>query len=200
MLGISFLNEIIAKESLISPAKILDNLRTYIIKSLQQKGLSGEQKDGMDIVILTIDMFSNKLQFAGANNSLYFVSNIKENESKELPDNSIPEINLIEYKGDKMPVAIYEKMACFTNHEIIINPSDVIYLATDGFEDQFGGPSGKKFMGKKLKHLLSEISQKPMSEQKQILENTLKNWQEGYGEMYSQTDDITILGFKKIRF
>jgi serine phosphatase RsbU (regulator of sigma subunit) len=77
---------------------------------------------------------------------------------------------LYELKGDKMPIAIHERMDEFTNHEIQLAQGDCIYLFTDGYADQFGGPKGKKFMYKNFKQLLIDNSQLSMQEQKEILE------------------------------
>ena len=91
-----------------------------------------------------------------------------------------------------MPIAIYERMDEFTNHEIEINQGDCLYLMSDGYEDQFGGLKGKKFLSKNLKQLLLDNSQLTMKKQKEILEKTITDWI-GDGE---QIDDITVMGIK----
>ena len=91
-----------------------------------------------------------------------------------------------------MPVAIYAKMDNFTNHKIQLKKDDIIYLLSDGYKDQFGGPNNKKFLSKNLKQLLLGNCEKSMNEQKDILEKTLVEWI-GKGE---QVDDITLLGIK----
>jgi len=176
MLGIAFLNEIVNKEIITRPSEILNKLRDKIIKALKQKGKIGEQRDGMDVAVITIDLENKILKFAGANNPLYLIRN---NE-------------LIEQKGNKMPVSIYYKMDGFTTHEIPINKGDNIYIFTDGYADQFGGPKGKKFKYKAFKELLRNNANKPMNEQKEILDKTLINWQ----GKNSQIDDILIIGIK----
>ncbi|MBI4946098.1 MAG: tetratricopeptide repeat protein [Bacteroidetes bacterium] len=218
MLGISFLNEIIAKEEIQSASHVLDELRNYVIHSLQQKGAMGEQKDGMDIAFVALNTDTNELQFAGANNPLYIVSGLKfevlnfekgdqNNIKQETPVLSRrPEfvegeaegsnIKLTEVKGDKMPVAIHDSMNNFTNQIIQLQKGDIIYLMSDGYEDQFGGPKGKKFYAKNLNQLLVENCIKPMLEQKEILDNTIENWKNNYEIKYEQTDDITVLGIK----
>lgn len=177
MLGVSFLNEIVRKKVVTKASDVLDNLRTSIIDALSQTGEAGTQKDGMDIVLCAINTNDNSMQFAGANNTLYIVNSNKE---------------LIEVKPDKQPVAIYEYMTPFTNHIIQLNTGDTLYLMSDGYQDQFGGEKFKKFMSKRLKEMLVEISDKPMSEQKEIMNTTLENWK---GE-HEQVDDITVMGIK----
>jgi serine phosphatase RsbU (regulator of sigma subunit) len=99
---------------------------------------------------------------------------------------------LIEYKGDKMPVAIHPVMNDFTYNEFQLEQGDMLYLFSDGYADQFGGEQGKKFMYKKFKELLLANAQKPLSEQKDILETNISAWIDK-GE---QTDDITVVGIK----
>ena len=164
-----------------------------IIESLQQKGTSEEQKDGMDIAICALNTLDNTLQYAGANNSLYIVtgcSSLVTGEANQQP--ATGNQKLIELMPDKQPVAIYIKMKPFTNHVIQLHKGDCIYLASDGFEDQFGGEKNRKFMTKQLKELLLKISDKPMPEQKDILETTFLNWKGNH----EQIDDVTILGFR----
>lgn len=191
MLGIAFLNEIVNKPEIHSASAILDELKTYIIQSLHQtnnveiqNNRLGTVRDGMDISLITWHINDNYIEFAGANNPLYLVRN------------GI----LAEYKGDKMPIGVHTKNDLFTNNKIEIKPGDCIYLFSDGYADQFGGPKGKKFKYKQLKEKLVSISQKPMEEQKLILDNTIINWM-SYNNPennlgYNQIDDIVIIGIK----
>lgn len=201
MLGVSFLNEIVRKKEVTKASDVLDNLRTSIIDALSQTGKSGTQKDGMDIVMCAINTNDNTMQFAGANNTLFIVKSknlqvkSKENASELSTLNFQPEdmvTELVEVKGDKQPVAIYEHMTPFTNHIIQLNYGDTLYLMSDGYQDQFGGEKGKKFFSKNLKQLIIANCQLPMEQQKQVLETTLINWI-GDGE---QIDDITLVGIR----
>jgi len=177
MLGISFLNEIVGKKEVVKASEILDQLRKSVIDALQQKWQTGEQKDGMDMALIVINTKTSQLQYAGAHNPLYIVT--AANELKEL-------------KPDNQTVAINIEMKPFTNHEIGLNQGDCIYLATDGYHDQFGGPSNKKFKGKQLKELFLSIVEKPMNEQREVLDSTFERWR-GNGE---QIDDVTIMGIR----
>ena len=177
MLGISFLNEIVGKKEVVKASEILDQLRKSVIDALQQKWQTGEQKDGMDMALVVINTQTAQLQYAGAHNSLYIVAKGKE---------------LQEIKPDNQTVAINIEMKSFTNHEVGLNKGDCIYLATDGYHDQFGGPNNKKFKGKQLKELLLSIVEKPMNEQREVLDSTFEQWR-GNGE---QIDDVTIIGLR----
>jgi serine phosphatase RsbU (regulator of sigma subunit) len=174
MLGVAFLNEIVNKDNITVPDKILNQLRGKVISALQQQGISGEARDGMDIAIVSIDREQNKIEFAGAYNSLVMIRNGE----------------VIETPGDKMPIGFYENMNAFRKHEITIREGDVFYMFSDGYEDQFGGPEGKKFKSKKLKQLFLEIHKYPMAIQKEILEKTFEEWK---GDL-PQIDDIVVIG------
>ncbi len=176
MLGVSFLREIVVKEYITQPNVILRKLRKEIVKILKQEGKEGEQKDGMDIALICYNPKTKSLQYSGANNPLYI---LRQNEIEEI-------------RPDKMPISIYDRMDKFTNHEIELRSGDSIYMFSDGYADQFGGERGKKFKYKPFKSLLVEISDKPMSEQRIILNNTFQNWK----NKDEQTDDVLVLGFK----
>jgi len=140
----------------------------------------------MDISLCVINTNLMECQWSGANNPLWLVRN-SENLTGFQNLSGLEEL-----KPDKQPIAIHIEMKDFTNHEIQLYKGDTIYLASDGYEDQFGGPKYKKFMSKKLKQLLQDNCDKPMNEQKNILETTFENWK---GE-HEQIDDVTILGLK----
>ena len=192
MLGISFLNEIVRKKEVTQASQVLNHLRESVIDALKQKGTFNEQKDGMDMGLIAINTATLEMQFAGANNPLYLVSGYSSLTTGETNDQCLMTNDLLEIKGDKMPVAIYAKMDNFTNHKIQLKKDDIIYLLSDGYKDQFGGPNNKKFLSKNLKQLLLGNCEKSMNEQKDILEKTLVEWI-GKGE---QVDDITLLGIK----
>jgi serine phosphatase RsbU (regulator of sigma subunit) len=183
MLGVSFLNKIVNEDKITQASTIINELRDDVIRSLQQTGKEGEQKDGMDMGLCVIDFDQMTMEFAGAHNPLYF---IRDNE-------------LNETKADRMPVAHYENLTEFTSHKIRLKKGDCFYLLSDGYADQFGGPEGKKFKYKTLKELLLSIQDKPMNEQKELLDQTYHNWTAGpdpEGKSYEQVDDILIVGVK----
>ena len=204
MLGISFLNEIVQKQEINKANQILNILRKEIINALQQKGVQGEQKDGMDISLLIVNTDTYNAQWAGANNPLYVIPSIipsvilnereesvsSNTDSSDLPQND--NYNLVELKANKMPIAIYPEMKEFANHEFILHKGDSVYLFTDGYADQFGGLKGRKFMYKQFKEILLKHSNKPSSEQKELLESAFENWKGNY----EQIDDVTILGIR----
>jgi len=188
MLGVSFLNEII-RYSDIKPNEILNKLRDNVMTALHQTGKEGEQKDGMDISICVINELENKLQFAGANNPLYFISNANGKDELKI------------YKADNMPIGIYYKTSNkFTNHEVEIKKGDSFYIFSDGFADQFGGEEGRKFLQKRFRELIFEVHDKPMSIQKNILDKSIDDWMsfkdKKHNHKFEQLDDILVFGVK----
>jgi phosphoserine phosphatase RsbU/P len=175
MFGVAFLNEIVGKENVTTPAVILNKLREMIVQSLRQNS-GTEVKDGMDMAVITIDNSQNTLEFSGAQNPMYLV------RDKEL----------IQIKGDRMPVSIYDRMDDFTNHTMGIKENDQIYLFSDGYADQFGGPAGKKFKYKAFKELIVKNCEKPMKEQNMLFGKAFDEWK---GE-HEQIDDLVIFGIK----
>ncbi len=180
MLGNSYLNETIRKPHIKHASQILDEMRSMIVASLHQQGIPGESKDGMEMSLCIYDKKTNQLEFSGAHISIYILQKQNSGENYEL----------IELKGDRMPVGYYRKMVPFTDHSIKIKSEDKVYLFTDGYIDQFGGKRGRRFQSKNFRKLLEENAEKTMAEQKNILDETLIDWKKDY----EQIDDILILG------
>ncbi|HIA37699.1 MAG TPA: serine/threonine protein phosphatase, partial [Flavobacteriales bacterium] len=100
---------------------------------------------------------------------------------------------ILETKADKQPVGFHTgEQKPFTHHEIKLEKGDAVYLFSDGYPDQFGGPKDKKFMMKNFKKLLLSIQDKTMNEQKTILEETMAEWK---GDT-EQVDDILVMGVR----
>ncbi len=197
MLGMSLLKEIVQKEYITLPGVVLRRLRKGIIAALGQKGISGEQRDGMDMSLVSIDHASRKVQFAGAYNPLYLVrkKNLPVPQMEgitEFEDETEGPFALYEVKADKMPIGYYDHMDKFATRELDMLEEDNFYLFTDGFADQFGGPKGKKFKYKPFKRLLLSNAHLSMQEQEEVLNNTLEKWM---GNI-AQVDDICIIGLR----
>lgn len=175
MLGHAFLDEIINTTEVENAAMILNLLRDEVINTLRQKGIVGETRDGMDIALCIIDKEEGRLDFAGANNSIYLIR----------------DGNLIKIQADRMPIGIhFTTLLPFTNRTLKIIKGDYLYLFSDGYADQFGGPNGKKFMYKPFQALLQRNHHKPVEIQKEILDNTFEKWK---GEL-EQVDDVLVIG------
>ncbi len=206
MLGVSFLNEIVVERKIYQSNLILNNMREDVIQSLQQTGAEGEQKDGMDMALTVVDLENNYLQFSGANNPLYIIRHRdlppveinNGNEVKSLDEGG--DYILYEIKADKMPIAIYLKMDDFTLNQINYQKGDTIYMFSDGFADQFGGPKGKKFKYKPFKRILMSMQENTMAEQKQAINKAIEDWKAyinpNTNEPYEQIDDIVVIGLR----
>lgn len=192
MLGSAFLNEIVNKEYITHPGVILRRLRKEVIRSLHQRGEAGESKDGMDLAIAVIDRENMKLQFAGANNPLYLVRKKEDAAPGDFPSWGSDGQVLYEIKGDRLPVSAGYSMNNYTMHEMDISKGDMIYLFSDGYADQFGGPQGKKFGYRNFKQLLLENSTAPLGEQHERLESRLSEWK---GSL-NQIDDVLVVGIR----
>lgn len=176
LIGNDLLNFIIHAEHTTDPALILSKLHTKTVEHLKQDANSNQ--DGMDVAICVLDKEKQELEFAGAKNTLVV---IKEGE-------------LSEYKGDKFPIGGTKGYVerDFSKQTISLNGNGAsFYMFSDGYIDQFGGEENRKFMRKRFKNLLQEITHKPMTEQKNILETTINDWMEGH----TQIDDILVVGF-----
>jgi len=196
MLGSSYLSEIVTNRSMDSAGEILDRLRAKIKKSLHQEGKEGEQKDGMDISFFIIDKETLELQYSGAFNPLYIVR--KDGKILDDPNNQLhvftinDQLQLIQLKADRQPIAIHFHERAFQTHHFKLQKDDCIYAFSDGYPDQFGGNNGQKFMNRKFKELVATISEKPINEQREILDQTFNEWKGNY----HQVDDVLVMGIR----
>jgi serine phosphatase RsbU (regulator of sigma subunit) len=178
VLNATFLTEAINEKNISEPHQILNHVRKRLVESI---GLDGAQ-DGMDCTLLCIDKSTNQITYSAAYHKPILMLNNK----------------LIELEGDKIPVGKSDKMETFTLRTLPISldnkrdSNGILYLFTDGYADQFGGPKGKKFSKKKFKELLLSIQHLPMNEQREALYNAHIQWR-GNNE---QVDDICVIGVR----
>ncbi len=172
LLNIGFLSEAINEKNISEPAEIFNYVRNRLISSISKEG----QKDGFDGILLCINTSNTKVTYAAANNSPVLV---RKNE-------------LISLEKDRMPVGKGEKNVSFRNFEVDVQKNDILYLYTDGYADQFGGPKGKKFKYKELNTLLLSLSSGKFSEQPDTLVSVFNNWK---GNL-EQVDDVLVIGIK----
>lgn len=180
MIGNAFLEEIVHGEGITRPDLILNKMREMVIKSLKQNGVrETENKDGMDIAVCSFEGDFSSVQFAGANNPMWVIRKGEE--------------TIREIKGDKQPIGVYAgESGPFTYNEIKLSQGDQVYIFTDGYADQFGGESGKKYKYARLEKLILGIRSLPMLKQEEILREKHIEWK---GEL-EQVDDITVIGVR----
>lgn len=175
MIGFNFLNDI-EQKGIFQPNEILNTLHLSVRRFLKQDETAN--KDGMDAAICLIDPQKRVLEFAGANNPLVYIQK--------------GEMHVI--KGDRSAVGGVDtdRNHRFAKHSISLDQETWVYLFSDGYQDQFGGEAGRKFMSKKLRAMLLEIHTLPFAQQKQRLDRTIQDWM---GDQ-AQIDDILVIGFK----
>jgi len=173
-IGYTSLNKIIIEQEIYKPSSILNRLNEEVAKLMHQKG-EDVINDGMDIALVCYTPTTGKLEYAGALNPLIMVRN------KEI----------IEIKADRFAIGRSSaKEKKFTNHELQLENGDAIYLYSDGYADQFGGPEGKKFKTSALKDLFIRINSHSIEKQGEILDKTFEDWKSGQ----QQIDDVLIVG------
>ena len=177
MIGNDILNEIVYDRNITTPALALNKFDIRIKRALKQKGVEEETSDGIDMAMCAIHLDKNLLQFAGAYRPLYLIRNG----------------NLLEYKANRFSIGGFtKKEKIFKNYDINFYSGDTIYTFSDGFEDQFGGPKGKKFMKKRFREAIIDMQHLNMKEQNKHLRNIFHNWK---GDL-EQVDDILVIGIR----
>jgi serine phosphatase RsbU (regulator of sigma subunit)/tetratricopeptide (TPR) repeat protein len=179
MIGESLLDQIVQNQEIYQPDLILNELHKGVRLNLNQT--ETENRDGMDVVVCTINRKTRKLYYAGAVNPIYYAQNGQ----------------FIRIRGDKYHVGGYfissetHNPRKFTGHEIDISVPTMFYLSSDGYQDQFGGEFDRKFMLPKYREFLASMAHLPIQEQAQKIEKTLADWM---GKTHPQTDDILVIG------
>jgi serine phosphatase RsbU (regulator of sigma subunit) len=176
MIGCNLLNQLV-REHITQPDQMLTRLHYEVKNALHAEQTS--MRDGMDITLLSIDLQNKILEFAGANNPLYYILNNQINQ----------------VKVDKRAIGSLiepENRPLFTLQTLPITPGLCVYMSSDGIQDQFGGPEGKKFMRKRVAELFLTIHALPIERQPVALEQIINNWMSGY----PQIDDMLVIGLK----
>ena len=178
IVGFNQLNYAVNVQKAKKAPDILNELNRGVIQTLNENTSESSIKDGMDMSLCVLDLKNSRMDFAGANNPIIVIRNN----------------NQIKYKGDRFPIGAFvdNQPQQFTNNEIKLIEGDMIYMFSDGYADQFGGPENKKFFTKRFEQLLLDIHSKSMEEQKEMLKTTLYEWMGSN----SQVDDILVIGIR----
>jgi len=176
--GFNLLNQAMDEHNLTKPSEILDFLSNGVMKKLRLHSEEIIVKDGMDLMLCAFHPDRMKLEFAGVHNPLYLIRGEE----------------LIQYKADNHAIGepFNNEFTGYTNYEIPLQKGDIVYVLSDGYCDQFGGPQKRKFMSKNLRDTLISLKGLSMEDQKTKLTQILQDWM---GEI-EQYDDITIMGIK----
>jgi PAS domain S-box-containing protein len=198
MIGNNVLNTIVIEERETDAGQILTLLNRYIKKALHQDGTNeDESRDGMDVAIIVVDPMTNTFQYAGANRPLYIVKPDNGNIDFTSEDNlkliQGPGCYLEEIKADKQAIGgLTDNSYTYTTQSFDICEGLAVYLTSDGYCDQFGGPNTKKFMTKRFKQMVCDFQHLSMEEQGKLIVNEFDTWM---GET-PQIDDILVSGFR----
>lgn len=178
LIGHNILNKAIHQQNLTKPSEILDFLNLEVKNSLQSIDEAFNVVDGMDLALCAFNKNSDSIEFAGAYNPLYIVRDKK----------------IMEFEGDLIPIGekLNNPSKKYTNHTIKLEKNDVLYLFSDGFPDQFGGPKRIKFFKRNFRKLLTGIHSFEMNKQKEELDEVFEEWK---GD-HEQIDDVIVIGIK----
>ena len=178
IIGSNALNQVVVEKISSQPGKMLNNLNKILSETLKQHINHTKLKDGMDIALCSLNLQTLELQYAGAHNPLLVV------RAKEF----------IEIKANNTTIGTYEpdNIETYQNHIVQLQKGDTIYIFSDGYVDQYGGPESKKFGLEQFRNMLSNINTIPLDEQKQILAASIDKWR---GDT-EQVDDILIMGVR----
>ena len=178
IVGHNILNDALKEHKFVKPADILNDLNKGISEVFRKNYKETSVHDGMDIMYCNINPENLVLQYAGAYNPAYIVRNKQ----------------LIELNTDRFPIGSYfeDSQRKYSNNEFQLQKNDFLYLFTDGFSDQFGGPKEKKFKYKQFKELLINISHLKPPEQLEQLQLSFESWK---GNL-EQIDDILVMGIR----
>ena len=175
MIGSTLLDEIVKTKELVYPSLILKEMQVQVAHSLQQTVTNN--RDGMDMAIVTLSKERNKIYVAGAKNPVFILQNGEEHW----------------VRGDKMSIGGKQHSSGnFTTHEFDWIEGTQIYLFSDGYQDQFGGKDGYKLMRTNLKNSITQNRHLSMTEQRQALLDFFQDWKSGY----NQIDDVLVMGFQ----
>ena len=196
IIGYTILRQSLKEKNINLPSHTLDFLNKELQVFLRQNENKSHIKDGMDIAFCTLNLQSQFLSYAGANNPLWIIS--KQKKMLEINENPLfipyPDLNndfiIYELKPDKQPIGFGENIKDFTNHTIQLQKGDFLYLFTDGYADQFGGEKGKKFKYKQLAKLLISNVTLDVIDQKACINEAFINWK----QTNEQVDDVCIIG------
>lgn len=194
--GYTILQQSLVEPEVNGPGDALDFLNQELGHFLKQNEKEQQIRDGMDVAFCAFNFEKRVMQFAGANNPLWFVSRRRSLEGQDgrsyAPQANVNGYFLYEIKADKQPIGYSENSRPFTTHNISLEKGDLIYLFTDGYADQFGGPKGKKFKYKQLQEILLQNTSQTMRQQRKALEEAIDAWR---GD-HEQVDDISLIGIR----
>jgi ligand-binding sensor domain-containing protein/serine phosphatase RsbU (regulator of sigma subunit) len=180
MIGTTLIKDICLRQEVKTPSDVLKTLDEEVRYALHQNKEGDGSNDGMDIIVAEINLKTYKFVVSSAmrpvivyrDGEQIYVNGSRSSIGGQLDDTSI----------DKE----------FINEEFQLSKGDIVYMFSDGYPDQFGGPLGRKFKMVRLKNLLRDIHEKPMEEQYNYVKSNFFLWKEDL----EQVDDVLFMGIK----
>lgn len=177
LIGHNGLNQAVKERGRSRPSEVLKDLNKIAFDALHKDREQYLVRDGMDMALCTLDPRKNILEYAGANCPLYIVRNGE----------------VLHYPPDKNAIGSLDLNGkSFTDHRIQLEPLDMVYIFSDGYADQFGGEKGKKFLYRRFRELLLQISVEPVEIQRSLLQEAFNKWRGAH----EQVDDILVMGMR----
>jgi serine phosphatase RsbU (regulator of sigma subunit) len=177
LIGHNGLNHVVRNSRITRPGEALLALNRIAYNALHKDRDQSLVRDGMDMALCSLDRSRMVLDYAGANCPLYIVRNG----------------DILRFEADSLAIGSFDLDGkAFTEHHVTLEPGDVIYVFSDGYADQFGGPKGKKFMYSRFRELLVSMSPLPMEQQRETLQRTFNDWRGAH----EQVDDILVMGVR----
>ncbi|MCB0765603.1 MAG: SpoIIE family protein phosphatase [Flavobacteriales bacterium] len=177
LIGHNGLNQAVRERGAGRPSEVLKVLNKIAFEALHKDREQFLVRDGMDMALCNYDPERRVLEYAGANSPLYVVRGGE----------------VLRFQPDKRPIGSFDLEGQeFTDHRILLEQGDMVYIFSDGYADQFGGPRGKKFLYKRFRDLLLEISRFPAESQSGMLEEAFRGWR----GIHEQVDDILVIGMR----
>lgn len=177
LIGHNGLNQAMREQGRSRPSEVLKMLNKIAFDALHKDREDQMVRDGMDMALCNYDPQRMVLEYAGANSPLYIVRGEE----------------VLRFTPDKRPIGSFDLEGhSFTDHRIKLEQGDMVYIFSDGYADQFGGPKGKKFLYKRFRDLLLEVSRFPIERQRSMLDEAFKGWRGAH----EQVDDILVIGMR----
>ncbi|MEQ8624968.1 MAG: SpoIIE family protein phosphatase [Vicingaceae bacterium] len=204
ILAINAINDSTLNKKYREPQHIIQATNDYVYSTMKynlNKKDSNLSKEGMDMMVCNLNRKLNLLKYSGANRSLIIIRKAETESDNKIGLNEedykmtkSEHHHLFEIKASKNTVGTLsrEQSSKFIGKRIYVQPKDMIYLTTDGYADQFGGPKGKKYMTKRLKNLLIEIHDLDSKKQREVIKQSFYNWKQDS----EQIDDVSILAVR----
>lgn len=198
IVGIHAIHRALNEFKLIEPSDILNKVNEIVEKDISSYGET-IINDGMDIALCKYDKKNKTLSYSGANLPVWIVEQeitedlvLAENFDSKKLEKKFSTSQIREIKGDNQPIGHIQNRTPFTNHALSFKKGSMLYIFSDGYADQFGGPAGKKYKYTRLRNLLLEINEFPVTQQKQLVKDAFVGWK-GDSE---QVDDVCVLGIR----